>query len=374
MIFTSYCWKQPTNVSDFYEKRLFLYYKDIPERKQYEMEELCIKYVEETVLPKIPKYFWNDGFEWVDRKKRLYEIHQEVKLIPNRKSGATEIQMHTPRSILKLEGVYDKNTGKAKFYFQVHADEALGKTPEEEEAWDKQVVEWLEREKMAEIRAEKCYKKKSIEIKNTILEIQSHGSSLQEKNEMVLKWLEQYSSKKDDPPKPYHVLVRLLCIEYTKYLCQLGMLCLGKWNTIPWNQKRLKDGFLELTDEVEQIKDFDMKLYQTIEEFYYVAHSGGISTYASVEYTYEKRYGKYNLDAPEYIEYYIKVYGEQVADYIQNFTKLVNCLGDMLNGVDMNAVDMAEILEREVTSLEWKEEVWKFYTICLSTKDFISSF
>jgi hypothetical protein len=150
------------------------------------------------------------------------------------------------------------------------------------------------------------------------------------------------------------------------------MLCLGKWNTIPWNQKRLKDGFLELTDEVEQIKDFDMKLYQTIEEFYYAAHSGGISTYAFVEYTYEKRYGKYNLDAPEYIEYYIKVYGEQVADYIQNFTKLVNCLGDKLNGVDMNAVDMAEILEREVTSLEWKAEVWKFYTICLSMKDFLS--
>lgn len=42
------------------EKRLFLYYKDIKDSIQYEIEEKCINYVEKKMIKELPPQIWKE--------------------------------------------------------------------------------------------------------------------------------------------------------------------------------------------------------------------------------------------------------------------------------------------------------------------------
>lgn len=43
------------------EKKLFLFYKDIRTKRQYAMEEKCIRYVEHYIMKDVPGAIWNEN-------------------------------------------------------------------------------------------------------------------------------------------------------------------------------------------------------------------------------------------------------------------------------------------------------------------------
>lgn len=90
MIVGSY-FKKTTCTNSILEKRMRLQYCEQKLDNQYRMEEQCIRFVEQELLPTLPSNLWN----------------QEVKVRFVRSSdGRTELRFEGPGHTLRVRGVY----------------------------------------------------------------------------------------------------------------------------------------------------------------------------------------------------------------------------------------------------------------------------
>jgi len=122
MICSSYFDKQPVCTNEVFKKRLYLYYKDTPVNTQYELERLCINYIEKDLRDILPVNFWT-----VKREEAL----PKVRFVSSQGGHCTEIQFQTERYILRLMGRYDAKRNKADFQFKFFWNEKykLGASP-----------------------------------------------------------------------------------------------------------------------------------------------------------------------------------------------------------------------------------------------------
>ena len=74
------------------EKKLFVQYLEQKEKKQLQMEDICIRYVEKKLMPNFPEKFW--------------EQEVEVKFCPTDINGVKEVQFHGKDYILYVGGIF----------------------------------------------------------------------------------------------------------------------------------------------------------------------------------------------------------------------------------------------------------------------------
>lgn len=115
MISSSYFDEQPECSSPYMEKRLFLYYREVPERSQIEVEKDCIEFMEKKLLEVLPKDFLHQEEADGGNTKNVVR----VSMIPVREYGVMEIRYETERYILRLMGKYGEKSHKALFASQL---------------------------------------------------------------------------------------------------------------------------------------------------------------------------------------------------------------------------------------------------------------
>lgn len=118
MIATSYCNTQPEMLTKSLEGKLYLHYQDIPKEKQYKMEEICIRYMENKVFQDVPVNFLNDLEADSVFRQAVAGKKYQVKLFPNGPCGCTEIWIYSQRSLLKIAGIFDKKRNRARIFHE----------------------------------------------------------------------------------------------------------------------------------------------------------------------------------------------------------------------------------------------------------------
>ena len=74
------------------EKKMFFQYQEQKEKQQYMMEDICIRYIENELVPNLPKKFWQQEVT--------------VKFRPTSLDGVHDIQFHGKEYVLRVGGVY----------------------------------------------------------------------------------------------------------------------------------------------------------------------------------------------------------------------------------------------------------------------------
>ena len=92
MIVGSY-FKKASCASSLQERSMRLQYCEQKQESQYRMEDVCISYVEQELLPKLPETFWN----------REMQVH----FVRGCGGGISEIRFSSDNWILRIRGVYN---------------------------------------------------------------------------------------------------------------------------------------------------------------------------------------------------------------------------------------------------------------------------
>lgn len=74
------------------EKKMRLLYWEQREKNQIELEKICIRFVEKELMPQLPEDIWQQDVE--------------VKFCPTKFKGYQDIQLHGPKYILRVRGIY----------------------------------------------------------------------------------------------------------------------------------------------------------------------------------------------------------------------------------------------------------------------------
>lgn len=117
MISSSYFDEQPECSSPYMEKKLFLYYREVPDRSQIELEKECIAFMEKKLLAVLPDDLL--GKPEKDGRAAGNAGAAKVSMIPVREHGVMEIRYETERYILRLMGRYSEKRHKAVFASQL---------------------------------------------------------------------------------------------------------------------------------------------------------------------------------------------------------------------------------------------------------------
>ena len=91
MIVGSY-FKKAGCASSLQERSMRLQYCEQKQESQYRMEDVCISYVEQELLPKLPETFWN----------REMQVH----FVRGCGGGISEIRFSSDNCILRIRGLY----------------------------------------------------------------------------------------------------------------------------------------------------------------------------------------------------------------------------------------------------------------------------
>ena len=91
MIVGSY-FKKTSCASSLQERSMRLQYCEQKQEIQYRMEDVCISYVEQELLPKLPETFWN----------REMQVH----FVRGCGGGISEIRFSSDTCILRIRGLY----------------------------------------------------------------------------------------------------------------------------------------------------------------------------------------------------------------------------------------------------------------------------
>ena len=91
MIVGSY-FKKASCASSLQERSMRLQYCEQKQESQYRMEDVCISYVEQELLPKLPESFWN-------REMQVYFVR-------GCGGGISEIRFSSDTCILRIRGLY----------------------------------------------------------------------------------------------------------------------------------------------------------------------------------------------------------------------------------------------------------------------------
>lgn len=104
MMASSYFAQKPACRSEWMEGKLYFHYQMMKERDQYQLEDACIRYLEQDLKDVVPEELW-----LADRV--------EAKLI--RRGGAkyTELLFRSRDFALQLMGRYDSASRKAEFKY-----------------------------------------------------------------------------------------------------------------------------------------------------------------------------------------------------------------------------------------------------------------
>lgn len=74
------------------EKKMRLMYWEQKEKSQIEMERICIRFVENELLPELPKYIWSQ--------------YVEVKFSPTKFKGYQDIEFRGEDFLLRVRAIY----------------------------------------------------------------------------------------------------------------------------------------------------------------------------------------------------------------------------------------------------------------------------
>ncbi len=74
------------------EKKMRLMYWEQKEKRQIEMERICIRFVENELLPELPKYIWSQNVE--------------VKFSPTKFKGYQDIEFRGEDFLLRVRAIY----------------------------------------------------------------------------------------------------------------------------------------------------------------------------------------------------------------------------------------------------------------------------
>lgn len=74
------------------EKKMRLMYWEQKEKRQIEMERICIRFVENELLPELPKYIWSQ--------------YVEVKFSPTKFKGYQDIEFRGENFLLRVRAIY----------------------------------------------------------------------------------------------------------------------------------------------------------------------------------------------------------------------------------------------------------------------------
>lgn len=74
------------------EKKLYVQYLEQKEKKQIELEDICLRFIHKELLSHLPETFW--------------ERDVEVRFRPTKLKGLQEVQFKSPDYILRVSGIY----------------------------------------------------------------------------------------------------------------------------------------------------------------------------------------------------------------------------------------------------------------------------
>lgn len=90
------------------EKKMRVQYMEQKEKSQIDLENICIRFVEKELLPRLPKEFW--------------EHDVEVRFRPTKLKGLQEVQFKSPDYILRVSGIYQGKRNTNIHYEIWHKD------------------------------------------------------------------------------------------------------------------------------------------------------------------------------------------------------------------------------------------------------------
>lgn len=91
------------------EKKMFVQYLEQKEKKQIQMEDICIRFIERKLMSQLPKELWNQQVE--------------VKIVPTKIKGLREIQFQGPEYTLRVCAIY-KGKGNTTIHYEVRQKES----------------------------------------------------------------------------------------------------------------------------------------------------------------------------------------------------------------------------------------------------------
>lgn len=74
------------------EKKMYVQYLEQKEKKQIELEDVCLRFIEKELIPQLPKELW--------------EHEVEVRFRPTKLQGLQAVQFQCPDYILRVSGIY----------------------------------------------------------------------------------------------------------------------------------------------------------------------------------------------------------------------------------------------------------------------------
>ena len=74
------------------EKKMRFHYWEQREKDQFELEKICLQWIEKELVPNLPEEVWNQDVE--------------VRFFPSGDKGIRDIQFHGPRFSLRVKGIY----------------------------------------------------------------------------------------------------------------------------------------------------------------------------------------------------------------------------------------------------------------------------
>ena len=107
MMFGSY-FDKAVHRNQLLEKKMYVQYMEQKERNQFQMEDICIRFIEKKLIPQLPQELW--------------EQQVEVRIVPTEVKGLREIQFHGPDYTLRVCAIY-KGKGNTVIHYQVRQKE-----------------------------------------------------------------------------------------------------------------------------------------------------------------------------------------------------------------------------------------------------------
>ena len=91
------------------EKKMYVQYMEQKEKSQYQMENICIRFIEKKLMKELPEELWNQKVE--------------VKIVPTEMKGLREIQFRGPEYTLRVCAIY-RGKGNTVIHYEIRQKEA----------------------------------------------------------------------------------------------------------------------------------------------------------------------------------------------------------------------------------------------------------
>ena len=108
MMFGSYFHKA-VHKNQMLEKKMYVQYMEQKDKSQFQMEDICIRFIEKKLMKELPEGLWNQKVT--------------VRIVPTKMKGLREIQFRGPEYTLRVCGFY-RGKGNTTIHYEVRQKEA----------------------------------------------------------------------------------------------------------------------------------------------------------------------------------------------------------------------------------------------------------